>query len=105
MSLTRQYAFNSPRFALRGWAGHGGVVYDEADSALYEVSEAAFGLLSLLDDGPNHPAGGASQTTGQTASQLASALIGETAEDSDIGLVTSLLDNLREMGVVTCLSV
>jgi hypothetical protein len=99
-----QYAFNSSRFALRGWAGHGGVVYDEADSALYEVSESAFELLSLLKDGQSQPADEAGHTAGQTAPELASALIGETAEDSDIALVTTLLDNLRSMGVVTCLA-
>ncbi|MDX9843493.1 MAG: hypothetical protein RBT42_07010 [Aquabacterium sp.] len=99
-----QYTFNSSRFALRGWAGQGGVVYDEADSALYEVSESAFELLCLLKDGQRKPADDAGQTAGQTAPQLASALIGETAEDSDIALVTSLLDNLRSMGVVKCLA-
>lgn len=99
-----QYTFNSSRFALRGWAGHGGVVYDEADSALYEVSESAFELLSLLKDGRHQPADEAGHTAGQTVPELASALIGETAEDSDIALVTSLLDNLRSMGVVTCLA-
>jgi len=97
-----QYTFNSSRFALRGWAGHGGVVYDEADSALYEVSEAAFELLSLLKDGQHQSADEAGHTPGQTALELAIALIGETADDPDIALVTSLLDNLRSMGVVTC---
>lgn len=99
-----QYAFNSSRFALRGWPGHGGVVYDEADSGLYEVSEAAFELLSLLKHGPAPGAVNAASTAGQTAPQLATALIGEPPEEADIALVTSLLDNLRAMGVVTCLS-
>lgn len=104
MSLTTQYLFNSPRFGLRGWPGHGGVVYDEADSALYEVSESAFELLSLLKDAESRCSDESRHAAGQTAQQLACALIGEAPEDADIVLVTSLLDNLRSMGVVTCLS-
>lgn len=88
-----QYAFNSSRFALRGWAGQGGVVYDDADSTLYEVSDAAFELLSLLKRGD----------ASQSAEQLAHALVGEPPEDVDVELVSSVLGNLRQMGVVTCL--
>lgn len=99
-----QYAFNSSRFALRGWAGHGGVVYDDADSALYEVSESAFELLSLLRDRQRRSAVETTEAAGQTAPQLAYALMGEAPEDSDIALVTSVLDNLKSMGVVTCRS-
>jgi hypothetical protein len=99
-----RYAFNSSRFALRGWAGHGGVVYDDADSALYEVSESAFELLSLLRDRRHRPAQEAADALGQTAPQLACALMGEAPDDSDIALVTSVLDNLKAMGVVTCRS-
>ena len=36
--------------------------------------------------------------------QLAHALLGETPEDMDVALVTSVLGDLRKMGVVTCLS-
>ncbi|MFZ2298451.1 hypothetical protein [Aquabacterium sp.] len=99
-----QYAFNSSRFALRGWIGHGGVVYDDADSALYEVSESAFQLLSLLKDRVNHSPDQSGQTTAQTAAHLAGLLIGEAPEDTDVALVTSVLDDLRTMGVVTCRS-
>ncbi|MBP7132050.1 MAG: hypothetical protein KBA70_04730 [Aquabacterium sp.] len=94
MSLSVQYAFNAPRFTLRGWEGQGGVIYDDADSTLYEVSDSAFELLSLLQGSPNS----------QTSMQLAHALLGETPEDMDVALVTSVLGDLRKMGVVTCLS-
>jgi hypothetical protein len=57
-----------------------------------------------LKDGQNQAADEAGHTAGQTAPELAIALIGETADDPDIALVTSLLDNLRSMGVVTCLA-
>lgn len=89
-----QYAFNSSRFALRGWEGQGGVIYDDADSALYEVSDSAFELLLLLKRG----------TARQTAMQLAQALVGEPPDDVDVELVTSVLDDLRATGVVTCWS-
>lgn len=94
-----QYAFNSSRFALRGWPGHGGVVYDDADSALYEVSESAFQLLTLLKE-----QAAPTEHQGPSATQLAVALMGEPADDADVALVTSVLDGLRAMGVVTCRS-
>lgn len=89
-----RYAFNSSRFGLRGWVGHGGVVYDDADSTLYEVSESAFQLLTLLKQGD----------MAHTSAQLAQALIGEAPEDEDLALVDAALGELIKMGVVTCQS-
>lgn len=92
LTLAGQYTFVSGRFALRGWAGHGGVIYDEADSSLYEVSEAAYQLLSL-----------AVSHTHRTAAQLAQLLLEELPQEDDVQLVESLLAQLAEMGVVRCL--
>lgn len=86
------YVFNVNRFSVRGWAGQGGVVYDAADSTLYEVSDAACELLMLLKQSPSE----------QSALQLAQALVGETPEDLDVELVTSVLADFEQMGVVTC---
>ena len=94
MSLSVQYAFNAPRFTLRGWEGQGGVIYDDADSTLYEVSESAFQLLTLLKQGD----------MAHTSAQLAQALIGEAPEDEDLVLVDAALGELIKMGVVTCQS-
>ncbi len=89
-----KYAFNAARFGLRGWDGQGGVLYDEADSTLYEVSESAFLLLNSLMQQVNPP----------SAQELAQELLGEPPEDVDVSLVTAVLDDFRKMGAVTCLS-
>lgn len=88
-----QYTFNEARFALRGWPGQGGVVYDDADSTLYEVSDSAYELLQLLQRGRSP----------QSVVALAHALVGEPPEDLDLELVTSVLNDFAKMGVVTCL--
>lgn len=86
------YVFNVNRFSVRGWAGQGGVVYDDADSTLYEVSDASCQLLMLLKQA----------YSSQTVWQLAQALVGDTPEDVDVQLVASVLADFEKMGVVTC---
>lgn len=89
-----KYVFNAARFGLRGWEGQGGVVYDEADSTLYEVSESAFLLLRSLQQGAQP----------QSALELAQDLLGEPPEGVDVALVEAVLDDFRKMGAVTCLA-
>lgn len=89
-----KYTFNAARFGLRGWEGQGGVLYDEADSTLYEVSESAFLLLNSLW----------LQADPQSAMELACDLLGEPPERVDVELVEAVLNDFRKMGAVTCLS-
>ena len=89
-----KYTFNAARFGLRGWEGQGGVLYDEADSTLYEVSESAFLLLNSLW----------LQADPQSAMELAHDLLGEPPERVDVELVVAVLNDFRKMGAVTCLS-
>lgn len=89
-----KYTFNAARFGLRGWEGQGGVLYDEADSTLYEVSESAFLLLNSLW----------LQADPQSAMELARNLLGEPPERVDVELVEAVLNDFRKMGAVTCLS-
>lgn len=85
------YSFNADRFLVRGWDGQGGVVYDEAESTLYELSASAFDLLSTLARGVS-----------ATAIELAQDLMGEVPEELDVSLVEGVLRPLVTIGVVRC---
>jgi hypothetical protein len=87
------YAFDAGRYAVRAWPDQGGVVYDEADATLYEVSPLACEVLTLLHGQP-----------ASTATDLVRSLIGEAPDEQEVLLMEDMLDQLVELGVLTSLS-
>lgn len=87
------YAFDAGRYAVRAWSDQGGVVYDDADATLYEVSPLACEVLALLHGQP-----------ASTATDLVRSLIGEAPDEQEVILMEGMLDQLVELGVLTSLS-
>ena len=85
------YAFDAGRYAVRAWPDQGGVVYDDADATLYEVSPLACEVLTLLHGQP-----------ARTAAHLVRSLIGEAPDEEEVRLMEEMLGQLVYLGVLTC---
>lgn len=83
-----RYWPNAGRYALRGWP-EGGVVHDEADGSLYEVTPVAAELMAMIAD---HPGG--------TADQYAQRLLDQSATPTECEQVAALMVTLAEQGFI-----
>lgn len=89
MDACSQFSLNRPRFDFRAWED-GGVVHDNADASLWEITASSAAVLAHL-----RLAGGRA-----SLEQIARALFGEDFTPEDVPLVATALEGLQSLGVV-----
>lgn len=82
------YRLNAPRFAVRVW-DEGGVVHDEADATLFEVTPAAAEVLRLLSLRP-----------ALDLPELAQQMFDGLPEPEDLAALEAALAQLQQVGFV-----